>query len=325
MALSLYVLCVASFACVYGHRLALQGPHGSLERAVHMLKEYRYHFFAMAGGSLFCLVCAAVLMAWIKMGAAASVVTGIFIAFFWFVASRLNEMHQKFQIKGSEVVTGAARIQAGDTAIDLARLNPRHQASSQASYARMEETRDDDDDVDDRSSAQTRGKTSMVGQFASNMATSVTDMFKAPQAQSSQADRNASRVLEGYLMKLGKGTMVGKPTFKSRYFVLQRGRLYYFHAWEDYGATGINAAINFKEPILMYKYQAQAVRFNAEQFHLVSTENPLDRKWDLKASTREEASEWVAALNSVHEAMAAARGPSNASLSRPHDVVNTGE
>ena len=121
----------------------------------------------------------------------------------------------------------------------------------------------------------------VAGQFASNMATSVTDMFKAPQAQSSQAYRNASRVLEGYLMKLGKGTMVGKPTFKSRpvrlrdcgvlmdelsigkvltlaalailgrYFVLQRGRLYYFHAWEDYGATGINAAINFKEPILV--------------------------------------------------------------------------
>ena len=30
MALALYVLCVASFACVFGHRLALQGPHLSL-------------------------------------------------------------------------------------------------------------------------------------------------------------------------------------------------------------------------------------------------------------------------------------------------------
>jgi len=162
----------------------------------------------------------------------------------------------------------------------------------------------------------------MVGQFASNMATSVTDMFKAPQAQSSQADRNASRVLEGYLMKLGKGTMVGKATFKSRYFVLQRGRLYYFHTWEDYGASGINAAINFKEPILMYKYQAQVVRTEPERFHLVSTENPIDRKWDMKASTPQEAREWMVALNNVHNTEAQARGPSTSnSISSPTAVV----
>ena len=34
MAFALYTLCVASFAIVYGHRLALQGPTGSVERAV---------------------------------------------------------------------------------------------------------------------------------------------------------------------------------------------------------------------------------------------------------------------------------------------------
>ena len=34
MALSLYTVCVSSFATVYGHRLALQGPTGSVDRAV---------------------------------------------------------------------------------------------------------------------------------------------------------------------------------------------------------------------------------------------------------------------------------------------------
>ena len=43
MALSLYCLCIASFACVFGHRLALQGPHGSLERAVNIMISHRVH------------------------------------------------------------------------------------------------------------------------------------------------------------------------------------------------------------------------------------------------------------------------------------------
>ena len=89
MALALYVLCVASFATVWGHRLALQGPHGSLERAVHILIDHRVHIFATAAMSLFFLVCAAVLMAWIKMGAAASLVSLIFVLF----AVRCNKLH----------------------------------------------------------------------------------------------------------------------------------------------------------------------------------------------------------------------------------------
>ena len=90
-----------------------------------MLKEYRFHFFATAGASLLCLVFAAILMAWIKMGAAASVVTAIFLSFFAAVASRLSQMHTRFEIPGSQVVTGAARIQGAGAVIDLSRLNPR--------------------------------------------------------------------------------------------------------------------------------------------------------------------------------------------------------
>ena len=62
MSLSLYVLCMSSFAVIYGHRLALQGPHGSLERAVGLLMDYRGHIFTTSGVALACLVVAAVCM-----------------------------------------------------------------------------------------------------------------------------------------------------------------------------------------------------------------------------------------------------------------------
>ena len=41
MALSLYTVCVSSFATVYGHRLALQGPTGSVDRAVAVMMKQR--------------------------------------------------------------------------------------------------------------------------------------------------------------------------------------------------------------------------------------------------------------------------------------------
>ena len=98
MALSLYVLCIASFACVFGHRLALQGPHGSLERAVQILIDHRVHIFTTAGAALLCLVLAAMLMAWIKMGAAAWVVNVIFVLFGTAVARSMKSMFYLFQV-----------------------------------------------------------------------------------------------------------------------------------------------------------------------------------------------------------------------------------
>ena len=128
MALSLYVLCIASFACVFGHRLALQGPHGSLERAVHILIDHRIHIFAMAALSLAFLVSAAVFMAWIKMGAAASMVTIIFLVFAFSVYKRMTSMFEIFHIPEDKLVTGALRVSdpasGGNAVVDLARLNP---------------------------------------------------------------------------------------------------------------------------------------------------------------------------------------------------------
>jgi len=127
MALALYCLVVASFACVFGHRLALQGPHGSLEIAVSIMIAHRTHIFAVGGCSLFCLVMAAVLMSWIKMGAAAGVVTLIFLIFAAATFHRMVHMAAVFEIKDIDLVTGAVRIaDPGSTGVgvDLARLNP---------------------------------------------------------------------------------------------------------------------------------------------------------------------------------------------------------
>ena len=78
MAFALYTLCVASFAIVYGHRLALQGPTGSVERAVAVMMKSRASIFISFALALFCLLTAATAMAWVKMGDAAAGVTGVF-------------------------------------------------------------------------------------------------------------------------------------------------------------------------------------------------------------------------------------------------------
>lgn len=124
MALALYCLVVASFACVFGHRLALQGPHGSLEIAVSVLIAHRQHIFSVGGLSLVCLVMAAVLMSWIKMGAAAGVVTLIFLMFAAATFHRMVHMAHVFEIKDIDLVTGAVRIadpSSRGAGVDLAR------------------------------------------------------------------------------------------------------------------------------------------------------------------------------------------------------------
>ena len=67
MALALYTVCVSSFATVYGHRLALQGPTGSVDRAVAVMMKQRNAIFVTFGLAMVCLVVAAVSMAWVKM------------------------------------------------------------------------------------------------------------------------------------------------------------------------------------------------------------------------------------------------------------------
>ena len=69
MAFAMYTVYVASFSTVFGHRLALQGPLGSVDRAVAVMMKQRTSIFVTFGLALLSLVASAVTMAWIRMDA----------------------------------------------------------------------------------------------------------------------------------------------------------------------------------------------------------------------------------------------------------------
>ena len=75
----------------------------------------------------------------------------------------------------------------------------------------------------------------------------------------------------------------------------------------------------------MYKYQAIQVRGEPEKFDLVSTENALDRKWELGALTVQEANEWRSALNKMHAFEAQRRGGGSAACLGAATVVHSEE
>ena len=301
MALSLYVLCTASFACVFGHRLALQGPHGSLEKAVHILIDHRMHIFSTAGIALLCLVCAAVLMAWIKMGYAASVVSAIFFAFAVAVYQRMSHMFDVFHIPEDKLVTGAARVgdpsSSGMALVDLARLNPistqaakvpPHGTGSSAGYERL---------GDAEAASADRSGSSGVG-----LAASVT-----PKQQ-------------GHLFKAEKGYF-GAASFVRRYFVLVGHQLYQFRSWENFGADGLRAASNFSTPIDVRRYDAVRLRDTPDdapnRLDLVPSMDPLDKKYEFQAVTPQDMEDWLVALRAAKgtpEAGGAGRHPGDASV-----------
>jgi hypothetical protein len=123
MALSLYTLSVASFACVYGHRLALQGPSGSVERAVAVMMKSRTSIFVSFSLAMICLIVAASSMAWIKMGMiAAPVITGIFGLLFLLLFSKHQHMKYAFRIDPERMVRGDVRLHVGSNDVDVATL-----------------------------------------------------------------------------------------------------------------------------------------------------------------------------------------------------------
>lgn len=122
MALALYTVCVASFATVYGHRLALQGPTGSVERAVAVLMKQRQTIFVTYGLALFSLVIAAITMAWIKMGISAAFVTAVFGVFFIALIRKHQEMKLMFRIPQERMVQGDVRLFSGVSEVDVSRL-----------------------------------------------------------------------------------------------------------------------------------------------------------------------------------------------------------
>ena len=79
MALSLYVLCVASFGVVFGHRLALQGPQGSHDVAVETLRHESVLIFVAFGLSLVSMIVCACAMAVIAFGPGAAAACAVFM------------------------------------------------------------------------------------------------------------------------------------------------------------------------------------------------------------------------------------------------------
>jgi len=122
MACALYTLCVSSFAIVYGHRLALQGPTGSVERAVAIMMKSRTSIFVSFALAMFSLIVAATAMAWIKMGAAAAYVTGIFGVLFILLLWKHQSMKYAFMISPDQMVQGDVRLQVGITDVDISTL-----------------------------------------------------------------------------------------------------------------------------------------------------------------------------------------------------------
>ena len=340
MALALYVLCVASFACVFGHRLALQGPHGSLERAVHILIQHRAHIFTAAGVSLFCLVGAAVLMAWMKMGYAAFVVTLIFLAFAYFVYVRLMLMFDTFAIPDDQLVTGATRVHnpcGSGGAVDLSRLNP---ASRSYGAARACGGSPASEPVGDSSIPPQLRMQQQQPPAAAGAATTAAAAagggggsggagggggYTRLQEEASPylgvrsgggggggggpSDAASATIHhEGHLFKKGEYSFLGGESSRRRYFVLRGTSLFYFKSWEDYAASaGMRAAINLDTPIDISQYEAVlavddgsgAAAVGPNRFDLVPTIDPLARRWQLQATTQQEAGDWLMALNAA--------------------------
>jgi hypothetical protein len=350
MALALYCLVVASFACVFGHRLALQGPHGSLEIAVSILIAHRQHIFSVGGLSLLCLVIAAVLMAWIKMGAAAGVVTLIFLLFAAATFHRMVHMARVFEIKDIDLVTGAVRIadpSSRGAGVDLARLNPGSRKVTPAPAPPAVPQRDRYQPLLDEEEMPRAAKPNNVFKrpswlggapekseaacsSAASNPSSASPMPGLPpggDAAAFQTTQVASAMIthEGHLYKKGDGaSALGTGNvFRRRYFVLKDGKLFYYKTWEDYGSGG--KATNLKEPIEMHRYEPKILDSNdgPNRFDLVPTENPLERKWELQAATPADLADWIDALQQTRTAALARLGLS-AGRSLEEPVMRSG-
>lgn len=128
MAFALFTVVVSSFATVYGHRLALQGPSGSVERSVAVLMKQRNQIFLAYGISLVCLVVSAISMAWIKMGDAAAGATGVFLLLLVALLYKHTELKRMFAIPKGSMVGGDVRLGGG---MDVSRLNEHSVAQRQ--------------------------------------------------------------------------------------------------------------------------------------------------------------------------------------------------
>ncbi|KAL1520175.1 hypothetical protein AB1Y20_023645 [Prymnesium parvum] len=125
MMFALYVLIIASIACILGHQLALFGAEGkSLEDAVTVLRNRRCPIFIASMLSLLSLVVASAAMAYIKMGIAGPPVAVSFAVFCIWTFFSLTTL--VCNLGNRQLVTGGTQIYTGRGYFDLANISPGH-------------------------------------------------------------------------------------------------------------------------------------------------------------------------------------------------------
>lgn len=132
MAFAVFTTYVSFFSTVYGQRLALQGPTGSVEKAVAVMMRQRTSIFVTFGLALTSLVVTAVTMSWLMMdqqGEAVAhetptTVTVIFFLFFLALLWKNQYMKGVFYIPAEFMVQGDVRLNLGRGAaeVDCSRL-----------------------------------------------------------------------------------------------------------------------------------------------------------------------------------------------------------
>jgi len=130
MTFALYTVSIASFSTVWGHRLALQGPTGSVDKAVAVMMKFRNSVFISFALAMTCLILSATAMAWIKMGDAAGGVTGVFGCFFIMIVYKYQRMKDMFMIPQEMMVRGDVRVNCGATEVDVANLEAGYGAAA---------------------------------------------------------------------------------------------------------------------------------------------------------------------------------------------------
>jgi len=209
------------------------------------------------------------------MGAAAFVVSVIFLSFAVTVGVRLHYMFDQFGIPEDQLVTGAVQINSavGRNGLDLSRLNPASRLVNRLIGGMRHQPLLEEEQTP----------------MPSTEAVSVSVAAPVPSPA-------ASLSFEGHLAKKGENGL--SKSFQRRYFVLKATHLYYFKAWEDYGSCSITAALNASRPILMTEYEVmQPDGEGSYRFDLAPKHDPLARKWQLQASSQQEWLDWIAVLS----------------------------
>uniref|UniRef100_A0A7S4C2A7 Uncharacterized protein n=1 Tax=Chrysotila carterae TaxID=13221 RepID=A0A7S4C2A7_CHRCT len=144
LSLAMYVVAVASFTVVFGHRLALLGGKtNSLDKAVAIMLKQHHTLFTAAALAMFSIYVAAVSMVFLKLGRLGIVNMGIFTSFLFLTIYSLYRLNRQLTIEAPALVHGDAHVHMGAHEVDLARLGAEDCLAVEASIAGSSREGDD--------------------------------------------------------------------------------------------------------------------------------------------------------------------------------------